>query len=177
MPIQNISPLEAQKLLSSGEAILIDVREPDEFAAQHIPYALSLPLGLLEERFSSLDIPSDKKLIFQCLKGARGEKACLRVSDKNLSSHTIMNMEGGISGWTEAGLPLIAQAKQAGISIFRQVQIIAGGLIAFFIFLGLMGLTIFLVIAGLMAIALFTAGLTGWCGLAMLLQKMPWNKT
>ena len=83
-------------------------------------------------------------------------------------------MDGGITAWKAAGLPVASSGK--GLSIFRQVQIIVGGLIAFLVVLGLTGLTVGFIIAGILGGALFFAGLTGWCGLAMLLRKMPWNK-
>lgn len=62
------------------------------------------------------------------------------------------------------------------ISIFRQVQIIVGFLVALFVFLGVSGMPNLSIVAGVLGLALFFAGLTGWCGLALLLSKMPWNK-
>ena len=174
---ENISPKQAHDLLSSGEAILIDVREPDEFAENHIAYAASVPLSSLDSIFQNMHIPESRKIIFQCFKGARGEKACVLMKGKGQCLNEVYNIEGGISAWEQAGLPVIAKAKKAAISIFRQVQIIVGGLIALLIIIGLTGISLAFIIAGLLAAALFTAGITGWCGLALLLSKMPWNKT
>lgn len=174
--INSISPQQAREWLSTGEAVLIDVREADEFQAEHIAYALSLPLSSIENDFNSLNLPSSKKIIFQCLKGSRGEKACILINQKDCCANDIYNIEGGITAWKEQGLPLVSKIKNAGISIFRQVQIIIGGLISLLILLGLFGLGAAFFIAGVLAFALFVAGITGWCGLAMLLSKMPWNK-
>lgn len=174
MTTQNITPKEALEWLKTGEAILIDVREDDEFQAEHIAYALSTPLSKLDKILLNMDIPAERKIIFQCLKGKRGENACIAYS--NLGKHNAphYNMTGGIAQWKEDGLPTIM--KKTGLSIFRQVQIIVGGLVALLVFLGFTGITIGFVIAGILGAALMFAGLTGWCGLAMLLKTMPWNK-
>ena len=150
------------------------VREADEFGDEHIAYANSLPLSKLEDVFSQMSIPSNRTLIMHCLKGARGNTACLNVQSLGLGENEIYNLDGGILAWKEAGLPVIAKAS--GLSIFRQVQIIVGGFIAMLVAIGFAGLTLGFMIAGFLGAALFFAGLTGWCGLAMLLKKMPWNK-
>ena len=173
--IKNISPQEAYKALSSGNAILIDVREPNEFLNEHIAYGLSIPLSTFEQEFSNLNIPSDKQIIFQCLKGKRGEQACLIAANIEGCQNEILNIEGGILEWKKHNLPTVTHATPTGLSIVRQVQIIVGGLIATLVLLGLMGLTLGFLIAGLLGGALFFAGVTGWCGLAQLLSKMPWN--
>lgn len=174
--IKTISPQNAFEMLSSGQAVLIDVREPDEFLSEHIAYGLSIPLSIFEHEFSSLDFPAEKKILFQCLKGKRGEKACILASNIEGIENEILNIEGGILGWKEQKLPVVMNTSSGGISIFRQVQIIVGGLIAFLVALGLAGLTFGFIIAGVLGATLFFAGATGWCGLAMLLSKMPWNK-
>jgi len=173
---QNISPQQAQEWLVSGEAILIDVREADEFKAMHIPYAYSLPLSTIEESFSLLKIPVNKKIIFQCLKGMRGEKACAIINNKKCCENEIYNIEGGIEAWEAASLPVVSAGAGPKMSIFRQVQIIVGGLVALMTVLGLSGVTIGFYIAGFLGAALCFAGITGWCGLAMVLSKMPWNR-
>ncbi len=174
MTAKNITPKEAFEWLRNGEAILIDVREDDEFQNEHIAYALSTPLSRLDAILKDMELPTDKKIIFQCLKGGRGGNACIAYA--NLGKHDAphFNMEGGINSWKEAGLPVIR--KGSGLSIFRQVQIIVGGLVALLVMLGFTGLTIGFVIAGILGAALFFAGLTGWCALAMLLKRLPWNK-
>jgi rhodanese-related sulfurtransferase len=171
---RTITAQDAAKWLAEGDAILIDVRDPDEFRAEHIVYANSLPLSHLESLIKSMSIPAGRKIIFQCLKGKRGEQACVRVKGCSACDNEIYNLEGGITAWKDEGFPVVGNAS--GISIFRQVQIIVGSLVTIMVALGFMGLTSAFTIAGILGAALFTAGLTGWCGLAMLLSKMPWNK-
>ncbi|MFN3701005.1 MAG: YgaP-like transmembrane domain [Alphaproteobacteria bacterium] len=90
----------------------------------------------------------------------------------------IYNLEGGITAWVEAGLPVLSPsgAGGCGISIFRQVQIIVGALVLLSVLAGFFISTSAFVLAGLFGAALMFAGLSGWCGLAMLLNKMPWNR-
>lgn len=171
-----VSVTEAEKLIRNGEAVLVDVREPDEFKAEHIAYAMSVPLGSLEDGFQTLNIPENKTILFQCLKGSRGQMACNRIQNLGTCKNTIANIEGGIEAWRKQGLPVITSGtSNQTVSIFRQVQIIIGFLIAFCVMIGFTVNNIGFGLAGILGLALFFAGVTGWCGLAMLLSKMPWN--
>lgn len=79
--MKTVDPQTALGWLQSGEAILIDVREHDEFKSQHIPYALSMPLSNVCAAFRMLALAPNayKKIIFQCNKGGRGGQACIMV--------------------------------------------------------------------------------------------------
>lgn len=179
---QNISASQAHEWLKSGEAILIDVREPDEFRAEHIAYGISCPLGSLGDILKDLEIPTERKVIFQCLKGMRGQKACdiYACHDGKCDSH--YNIEGGILEWKATGFPVIlagGASDDAGapkLSIMRQVQLIVGLLIFAAVILGFAGVGLGFMLAGIFGGLLAFAGLTGWCGLAMVLHMMPWNK-
>jgi len=169
-----VSATEAQKWLSSGQAILVDVREPDEFKAGHIAYALSLPLGNFSECMKQLSLTAGIKVIFQCQRGKRGQQAC-EIAGQVGAGRAIYNLEGGIDAWKAAGLPVIT-AVSAKISIFRQVQIIVGTLVLLLVLAGFSGHVWGFALAGAFGGALAFAGVTGWCGLAMLLSGAPWNK-
>lgn len=166
---RSISPREAQDRLTAGEALLIDVREPAEFAAGHIPLAVSLPLSGLPEALAEL--PRDRILIFQCQSGMRSARACA-LADQRAES---LSLEGGIAAWRAAGLPVVGQDAPR-LSIFRQVQLIVGTMVALLVLAGFAGFTAAFAIAGIMGAMLAFAGATGWCGLAMLLARMPWNR-
>ncbi len=173
--IQTIDAATLNTWLANGEAVLIDVREPDEFKIGHIPSALSLPLSNLTDALAYLNLPPNTKIVFQCLSGKRGGNACMIVRELPLAENrAVYNLDGGIGAWKSAGLPIVGAT--AKLSIFRQVQMIVGGLIALFVALGFIVATGFFALAGLFGFALAFAGITGWCGLAMLLEKMPWNK-
>ena len=171
---QNIDAKQAYEWLKNGEAILIDVREPDEFTAEHIAYASLLPLRMVEDMLRHMDIPSGRKLLFQCKKGARGTQACAVVAGLPDIRSSIYNIEGGIDGWKEAGLPVIGSGPK--ISIFRQVQMIIGTALFVLILMGLAGIGVAFMLAAVIAGVFAFTGFIGWCGLALLLQKMPWNR-
>ncbi|MGH1377302.1 MAG: rhodanese-like domain-containing protein [Alphaproteobacteria bacterium] len=174
---QTISVKDADAMVKNGEAVLVDVREADEFKEEHIPYAMSVPLSSLEEGVGILNIPEDTAIIFQCLKGSRSKMACERIQGLSSCNNKLLNFHGGIEAWKEGGYPVIGSSSpSSGLSIFRQVQIIVGFIVAACVVLGFVGLKPAFAVAGVVGAALFTAGLTGWCGLAMILVKMPWNK-
>jgi rhodanese-related sulfurtransferase len=171
-----VAPGEAAAWLASGEAILIDVREPDEFRSGHIACAASLPLASVGNLFSAMQVPAGRKVIFQCQKGSRGEAAC-GVVKQVVPGHDFYNLEGGLSGWKDAGLPVVGERPgTAAPSLFRQVQIVVGTIVAASVLAGFAGWQAGFVIAGLVGTMLAIAGITGWCGMVMLLSKMPWNK-
>ena len=179
MPNQTSSAVEARdaaRWLASGDALLIDVREPDEFRTEHIACAASMPLGSVAGLFGDLHIPPERKVIFQCHKGGRGEQAC-RLVGEAAQGHAIYNLTGGIAAWKQAGLPVTgAQAGRGPISIFRQVQIGAGLLVLISVLAGFAGYRAGFAVAGLIGTMLVFAGLSGWCGMAMVLARAPWNR-
>lgn len=168
-----ISAPEAHHLLASGAALLIDVREPDEFRASHIPYAASMPLGSLPAVLADADLPADPLLIFQCQKGGRGGQACA-LAGRRLGDR-VRNLEGGIEAWAAAGLPVTGTGAPR-VSIFRQVQMIVGLLVLAGTLAGLAGFVPGFYAAGFFGFMLAFAGVSGWCGLGMALQRMPWNR-
>lgn len=173
----SLSPRQALDFLASGRAILIDVREPAEFSAAHIPYAVSVPLAEVSAILRDMALPADRKIIFQCQKGARGGQACVAVGAIAPGGQAVFNLEGGLEAWSAAGLPLVGGVQSApSISIFRQVQIVIGLLVAIGVIAGFIVSPVGFVVAGLLGGMLAIAGITGWCGLALLLKRAPWNR-
>lgn len=174
--MHTINAQDAMQLLKNDEAILIDVRSPEEFSQAHISYAKLIPLSDLSETLHSLAIPSTKKVIFQCQKGMRGAKACEQAEAMDLPNE-IINLNEGIEGWQQAGLPTLGkQASKAKRTIMQQVQITFGVLIILLSTLAFMGISSAFILITLLGVGMLFSGLTGWCGLALLLTKMPWNK-
>lgn len=173
----NITPQQAYELLSKGKAILIDVREDDEFKTEHIPYAISLPLSNISNLAMYISPAPEQKIIFQCQHGKRAKKACNIVTTSHLGfkQDDIFTIDGGIEGWRTAHLPLV-KATKTKLPVFRQVQIIIGLLVLAFSVLGLFGQLWAIYISGFLGFAFAVAGITGWCGLGVLLSKAPWNK-
>ena len=169
-----VSAKDANAWLASGDAVLIDVREPSEFAASHIPYAISAPLGALDGALAAMNLPPDRKLIFQCQKGGRARTACQVVAAAR-ADQPVFNLEGGIEGWAGAGYPVVGAAGATTLPLNRQVQIVVGLLVVAGVAFGFLVHWTGFVFAGAIGAALANAGATGWCGMAMLLQRAPWN--
>lgn len=100
--IPEIGSAEAQKRLEDG-AILVDVREQNEYTEVRIPGSRLLPLSVFAERFGEL--PKDKPLVMQCRSGARSAKAAEYLLANGYTDVT--NLTGGILAWNEAGLPVL----------------------------------------------------------------------
>jgi rhodanese-related sulfurtransferase len=103
--MKNIFSPEAKFMLDSGNAILVDVREQDEFDAEHIYSANLVPLSNFVNGISNIE-PGNKKIIFHCKAGVRSAKAC-EVTKNIFGDDNIYNMIDGIEGWKAAGFPII----------------------------------------------------------------------
>lgn len=171
-----VSARQALDWLTSGQALLIDVRDPDEFAGAHIPYALSAPLPQTAAVLRDMTLPADRKIVFQCQKGGRGGQACAAVGAVAPGGQPVFNLEGGLDAWTAAGLPVVGAATAPKVSIFRQVQMVVGLLMVLGVLAGFFVNAFGFVVAGLFGAALMMSGATGWCGLGMLLRRAPWNR-
>ena len=106
-PLAALGVHDAAARLAAGEAILIDVREPDEFAAAHIEGAIPAPLSRMPAAWHALDLPEGKTLIIQCLKGGRSAQVCGLVGPTGPAGQPVFNLTGGIQAWHEAGLPVV----------------------------------------------------------------------
>ena len=101
MAINDVAPQTVAKLLEKGEALLIDVREPNEFAAERIEGALLFPLSTFNP--AALPVCQCRELIFHCGSGMRSRKALSLCQAAGLDVHN--HMAGGLKAWREAGLP------------------------------------------------------------------------
>lgn len=166
-----LSPAEVAARLKSGAARLIDIREADEFARDHVVGALPAPLSTFET--ARLTLAADQDVVFMCRTGARTGGNCRRLADRVAGPAYVL--DGGLDAWKKAGLPTRVDAK-APLELMRQVQMAAGGLI---LLGGLLGVTVHPAFWGLSAFVgagLFVAGATGFCGMARLLALAPWNR-
>jgi rhodanese-related sulfurtransferase len=169
--IRSVNAKTLKEWLDKGEAVLIDVREPEENEKDAIPGTILIPLQQLT--VEKLVPYAGKKIVFHCRSGKRSANACLKIVEKspNLEVYTL---EGGINSWKENGLASTCSSS-VKISIDRQVHIAVGGLILFFILLGYLAHPAFFMFSGLISIGLILSGISGKCWLALALMKMPWN--
>lgn len=171
MTLEKMDARKAHALLNADKAVLIDVREPDEWIKEHVPGAHLVPLS----GFNPDDFPKDhdKIAVFHCRSGGRTEAAAPQIL--RTSFREVYQLEGGIQGWREAGLPVNETAK-APISIMRQVQITAGSLVLLGVVLAVLINPWFVALSAFVGAGLTQAGITGTCAMASILKHMPWNR-
>ncbi|MHB1221047.1 MAG: rhodanese-like domain-containing protein [Gammaproteobacteria bacterium] len=148
------------------------MREPGEYAAIHIAGAKLIPVGTIQN--DKLPELSSRKLIIHCHTGRRGAVACekLLLSNPNID---VYNLEGGITAWEKAGFG-VEKSGGAFVSSERQVQITIGSGVLIGVILGYLIHPGFLFLSAFFGAGLLFAGITGSCGLAILMGKMPWNQ-
>jgi len=154
-----------------GRAVLVDIREPDEFARRHVKGAISRPLSGFET--AHLKIEPGKDVIFTCRTGMRTGANCQKLAAAVDGEAFVL--EGGVDGWAADGLP-VAEDRKAPLEIMRQVQIAAGSLVVLGVVLGFAVSPAFFGLSALVGAGLTFAGVTGFCGMARLLSAMPWNR-
>lgn len=173
MTVKSVSPPEAQALMKNG-AVLIDIREPAEFLREHVPDAISVPLSDIIAGKSIVGLSVQHPVIFYCLVGSRTSQNADALIKAASPASTLL-LSGGISAWKSANFPTVEDKKQP-LPLMRQVQIVAGTLILIGILLGYTLDTSLFLLSGFVGAGLLFAGVSGRCGMALLLAKMPWNK-
>ncbi len=157
--------------LENGEIHLVDVREEMEFAGGRVSGANLLPLGELEERHQELD--HSKPIYVMCRTGRRSTEAQKKLRAMGFTN--VVNVVGGIEAWKGENLP-VERDEHAPWSIERQVRFTAGLLVFIGVVLSLLVRPYFIVIPGFVGFGLAFTATIDWCGMGMLIAKMPWNK-
>jgi len=106
----SLSPVQATLKINREDAIVIDVREQNEFIKGHIPNARHIPLGAIEQRASELDAHKDKPVILCCAMGSRSASAAQTL--RKLGFEQVFNLQGGMSSWQQAGQPVSTKRKK-----------------------------------------------------------------
>ncbi|MCU0519872.1 MAG: rhodanese-like domain-containing protein [Anaerolineae bacterium] len=96
----DVTPEELAALLDTGEVVVVDVREEDEYAAGHIPGAILIPLGSLTSRLG--EVPTDRPVVLVCRSDNRSGEAYRLLTDRGFDN--VSNMVGGMIAWQAAGL-------------------------------------------------------------------------
>jgi rhodanese-related sulfurtransferase len=169
--LQTVDAQTLKQGLDRQSVILIDVREPAEFAAEHIPGAILLPLS--QFNFDKIPPTSDRQVVLYCRSGKRSAIAAQKLLESGFES--VAQLSRGIPAWTEAGYPTVIN-RNAPISLMRQVQIVAGSLVCTGTLLGAFVSPWFLLLSGFVGAGLVFAGITDTCLLAGLLAKLPYNQ-
>lgn len=147
---------------------LIDVRSPLEFETERIEGAQNFPIESIED--GSAELPPGE-LVMICRSGKRAQRAAFALLRKGRKTKVL---NGGLLNWMKAGLPVKTGKRM--LSIERQIQLTVGICVLSGVLLGAFVDRLFLIVPAFFACGLTFAGLTGTCGLGLLLAKAPWNK-
>ena len=163
---------ELETGLAAGKARVLDVRSAAEYRSGHIEGAVHLPIEELEKLTHYPAGEDGTELWLVCQSGKRAERARLHLAGLGVAGCVL---ENGMNAWQEAGLPVVRE-KGAPLPLIRQVQIIIGLVNLAGLALGWRHTPLWLAVPAFTSCGLLAAGITGRCGLAILLAKMPWNK-
>lgn len=163
-----ISPADAARLVRNG-AVLVDIREADEYRREHIVGAINCPV-------SGLDTVAieGSSIVFHCKSGGRTLANADRLAAKAGERDWVL-LDGGLEKWKQSGLPVHKDANQP-IELQRQVMIVAGTLVLTGVLLASFVASPFILLSGFVGAGLMFAGLTGFCGMAKVLMLAPWNR-
>ena len=175
MRVPTVEPQEVQRLREEGKPLaIIDVRSPAEYQAVHAEGARLAPLDKLDpELVCSGSVGDAGNIYLICASGSRAAKAWEKFRAAGISN--VANIAGGTAAWERAGLPVV-RGETSRISLERQVRIGAGLLVLLGVILGWIIHPALSGISAFIGAGLVLAGITDWCGMAMLLAKMPWNR-
>jgi rhodanese-related sulfurtransferase len=99
-----VSHLQATQLINQGKVVIVDVREPVEFAAGHLRDAKNIPLKELSQRVGELEKFKSRTAIVVCQTGVRSSQATGQL--KNAGFAEVYSLEGGLEAWQAQGLPV-----------------------------------------------------------------------
>ena len=101
----DVSVAEAVDLIKNKNAVIIDVRTPEEFAESHLPEANNFPVDTLSQNIETIKkLQRDKPLLVYCRSGKRSARATEIL--QNLGVNSVHNLKGGIKAWSDANNPL-----------------------------------------------------------------------
>jgi len=170
--LEMVSPKDAS-LLSSRDAQVkfLDVRSPLEFAEVHIKDAINVPIDMLAAKAPELS-QTKQTYVVLCRTGNRSPMAADMLIQSGIQSVKVM--DGGMTRWQKERLPVVKGV--GGISLERQVRVMAGSIFLAGILLSWFAHPWFIGISIFVACGLIYAGLTDNCMMGMLLMKLPYNK-
>lgn len=98
--------VEARRRVDAGEILLLDVREPEEWAQGHAEHAQLVPLGALDPT----TVPTDRPVLLVCRSGGRSGQAVQALRNNGIDA---TNVAGGMTAWHQAGLPMVSDGPDA----------------------------------------------------------------
>ncbi|GAB4122801.1 MAG: rhodanese-like domain-containing protein [Sideroxydans sp.] len=104
--VASVDVRQAQQMRDQG-ALLLDVREPEEYAALHAPGTKLIPLGELQARLPEIEAYKDKPVAVVCRSGRRSARAVELLKAAGFTR--VSNVEGGMLAWQQSGLEVVRQ--------------------------------------------------------------------
>lgn len=101
----SVSPTESTQMINRDDALIIDVRESNEYSTGHIINSVHIPLSGLKSRLKELEKHKTQKVILACRSGHRSSQACATLKKEGFEQ--VFNLRGGVMAWDSANLPLI----------------------------------------------------------------------
>ena len=106
--VTDVSVAQAVDLINNKNALIIDVRTPEEFAESHLPEANNFPVDTLSQNIETIKkLQRDKPLLVYCRSGKRSARATEIL--QNLGVNSVHNLKGGIKAWSDANNPLVKE--------------------------------------------------------------------
>lgn len=168
-----LSPDELDALLRArGDARLLDVRTPGEHESVHVGGSYNVPLDTLKEHGAEIRAHVAGPVVLICQSGQRARRAEEALRAAGMPNLHVL--DGGVTGWIAAGKPVVRGAER--LSLERQVRITAGSLAATGGLLALAVNPLFAIVPTFIGGGLVFAGVTNWCGMAMVLARLPYNR-
>lgn len=101
----SVSPAQSTQMINRENALILDVRENNEYGEGHIINSLHIPLSNLKTRLSDLEKHKAQKVIVACRSGHRSSQACANLKKEGFEQ--VFNLSGGVMAWENANLPLV----------------------------------------------------------------------
>ena len=108
MDVIDVDPDEADRLVAAG-AVMVDVREDDEWEAGHAPVAVHVPVGQVVDRMDEL--PTDRTIVCMCRMGGRSGSVAAHLAG---AGYDVRNIAGGMQAWAALGLPVVDASGAPG---------------------------------------------------------------
>lgn len=175
MSSRRASVSDLNSVISAGDCVLIDVRTPVEYTQVHVAQAINVPLDELSQTtlHACGALSPDRPVYVICHSGQRAAKAASKLAA--LGCQQALVVEGGTQAWLEAGLPVIRGGRKV-ISLERQVRIAAGLLVFTGVILSRFVHPGFVWMSGFVGAGLVFAGIADFCGMGLVIAKLPWNR-
>ncbi|WP_310600330.1 rhodanese family protein [Desulfobulbus sp.] len=167
--IHGVSPAEAKRLVEEENALLVDIRESEEFGREHIEGARLEPLSVLP--LLAPDPDRERPAVFYCRSGSRTKDNTASLEGRGFAATYLV--EGGLEEWKKAGLPVVRRVVP--IPVPRQIQMIAGSLVFVFSLFSFF-IPAFTWLTLFVGVGLVFAGYTGICLMAKLLTRVSRNR-